>query len=155
MKRALKLALAGALVALVAGCGGNGILDLFETGQYGAIATSHGGTTGTTCGDRYANIVANHSSEASATSAAINECRRAGGRGCSTTLTFGSAYAGAVDCGALAYGTNSAGQCLFVGGTGNSLSAAEVDALNECRSDGFSCQVVPTTGGGRFALCAR
>ena len=158
MRRTLKLALAGTLVALVAGCGGGGSLfdDLLSTGEYGAIASSWYGASGPSCNVLYAGIAANLSSEAAAESAAISQCNSVGGVNCTIRQTFGSAYSGAVDCGALATGIDSSGECTAQGGDGNSVSAAEADALTICRNRGYgNCRLMTTPTGGRFGLCAR
>ena len=120
-----------------------------QSNLYGAVASS----IEDNCRSRYTAIAANHSSEASARSAALSGCRNRGGSQCSVDTTFGSAYAGNNQCGALAYGKTST-QCRLRAGTGSTESAAESDALARCRSGGFSCSLVQGTR-GRFASCAQ
>jgi hypothetical protein len=151
MKRILTLACAVGLVALVAGCGGGG--GIFSPGLHGAIATH----LDNDCDGYAAGLAANASSEGSAVRGAINQCINAGGYNCEVLLTFGSAYLGNVDCGALAYGEYSDGytlSCALQPGSGGSQSSAEVDALSDCRNDGYYCVLVTSLGGGRFATCS-
>ena len=154
MRQKLKLAPLGVLLVILAGCGGGGgLLNLGgEDLQYGAIGASFNGS----CASFSAGIVGNHSSKSEAATAAINECLRAGGTNCSIYATFGSAYQGAVDCGALSFGTNpSADSCGLYAGQGNSITDAENHAVSRCRGDGNpSCRLVKTTTGGRFGLCS-
>ena len=117
---------------------------------YGAVATS----LTNNCRSRYWGIVANHQSAASARSAAVDTCRRKGGSNCSIRATFGSAYSGNNECGALSYGESSA-SCGLYGGSGGTLSSAEADALSRCRSDGLSCRLAQADGGRRLALCTQ
>ena len=118
MKWTRKLALASALLVILAGCGGGGLSDLIGGGaqRHGAIYSSWNGY----CGALAAGIVANASSQSEAKTAAYDQCVAAGGTECSFRATFGSAYQGDVDCGALAFDKNhpSDGSCLAVAGWG-------------------------------------
>lgn len=146
MKRALTIAFASALVALVAGCGGDG--GLFSTLYHGAIATS----LEDGCRGRYVGIVANYTSEGGAEASALGQCRQAGGTECDVLVTFGSAYQGSNQCASVALGTASSG-CVFSPGTGNTELTAEATALTRCRNLGFSCVIFSDDDGDRASEC--
>ena len=116
---------------------------------YGAVASS----LENNCRSQYFAISANHSSDTRASSAALSGCQNKGGSACSVDATFGSAYAGNHQCGALAFGETST-RCRLRAGTGNTASAAESVALSRCRSGGFSCSLVRGDR-GRFATCTQ
>ena len=102
---------------------------------YGAIAA---GWAGVSCRDGVSiGFARNASTEDFAHSGAIQQCRENGGNDCTVMQEFGSAYRGNSQCGALVYGSRS-GACGVRVGTGDSLSAAESDALRDCRNGGFS-----------------
>ena len=123
-----------------------------QTRRYGAIATSS--LRASQCGSRSAGLATRHS-ESNAGSGAVQNCRNVSGdTTCSVQVTFGSAYSGNNQCAALAYGTNGTG-CHFVGGHGSTESAAQSDALADCRSGGFSCALEPARGGGYLSDCAQ
>ena len=123
------------------------------TGLFGAIATS----VEPQCRGRYAGA-AIRNSQTSARSAALANCRSAGGTQCSFHQDFGSAYTGNVDCASVAYGERTSGTTTFCNvftGDGGSESAAEAAALSECRSQMTSCSILPSRSGGNFTNCAR
>lgn len=147
MRHILTVAFAGAVLALVAGCGGVG--GLFSSGLHGAIATS----IEDDCVAHHAGITANHSTEATAERSALIQCRSAGGSQCEINANFGSAYQGSNECAALVYGGYATG-CFLKPGLGGTLSAAEAHALSRCRSEGYGCRLVTAEGGERFATCS-
>jgi len=122
--------------------------------RFGAIAHSFNGD----CSAGYSSgIAAGYSDRNTATSNALDLCRRASGTSCRVIGEFGSGFSGDNQCGALAYGENSRGCGVHVG-SGATESAAESAALSRCRNAGFSCTLVigQTRGGhARFARCAR
>ena len=75
----------------------------------------------------------NYRDRSSAISRAESECRSAGLNSCSWNVVFSQ-------CGALAYG-ESADACNLFGGYGATRSAAESDALSECRADYPDCRI--------------
>ena len=118
---------------------------------YGAIAFSYNGST---CeGGHSAGISGSYSSKSAAESNALSGCRQRNGRSCRIVATFGSAYAGNNQCGAIAYGERSGG-CTRAVGTGSTLSSAISDTLTSCRSGGYSCSIIPRDTRGQLALCS-
>ena len=112
------------------------------------------GSLANNCSSRHGGIAANFNSQSAARTAALNQCRSAGGTSCSRISDFGSAYVGNTPCGALSYGRSST-RCILRAGRGSSKSAAETNALSSCRSEGsgFSCSLLPASDGSQFALC--
>ena len=98
-------------------------------------------------------IVSNHTNRVEAEFAALNGCHEAGGLNCGVA-EFGSAYGAGNECGALAHGENRNGSCSVQVGRGSTRSAAESDALANCRRGGYSCSLTRGAGGVRFAQCA-
>ena len=120
---------------------------------YGAISTD---IENTTCRLRPGGIITNSRSQPEARRDAINLCVSDGGtrRGCSSHVTeFGSAYRRNIECGALAYGDLSSDGCGYETGIGGTISAAEQNALSNCRSRYSNCRLVPPETGVRFANC--
>ena len=99
------------------------------------------GNLGSYCGSGWvAGLATGYSSQSSARTAAINQCRSAGGSNCETGGTFGSGSA--TLCSALTWGETSR-SCRPNTETAPTLAEAETAARAKCRNDGFSnCQVV-------------
>ncbi len=157
MRRTPALALAGMLLALVAGCGGGGDSD-FEPipelrGTYGSISVSYND-----CGYIPIGVSTGYRSSRDAAAAAISECEAFSGTNCFIARNFGTAYFGNNDCGAIAIGRRSSQgrlRCTVTSGGANSVSEAESRALRECLADGrYDCHV-PTVAGGRVGTCSR
>ncbi len=131
------------------------VLDVDRTELYGAIGFGLKRDQSTPCSQDYAVYMAwNHSNEVEAEFAALNGCHQQGGVNC-RVQKFGSAYGAGNECGALAYGENSRGQCKLWSGLGSTRSAAETRALANCRSGGYSCSLQRGAGGARFAQCSK
>jgi len=111
--------------------------------RYGAIAP---GWQGEFCEDGYGwGWAVNYPDRNSAISAAESECRDAGLSRCHLAVAFTS-------CGALAFGESSLA-CGLRGGSGASRSAAERDALAECRRDFPSCVISVDSNGRDASYC--
>lgn len=127
------------------------------TRLYGAVASAFHSQ----CQGRAVGMSSGHSDEASAESRALQLCqsrRSSSLPGCSVTATFGSAYRGNHQCAAVAYGERTSGNatsCRLRVGTGSTESAAQSDALSQCRSGGFSCSIEPSDRGGLLSDCAQ
>ena len=123
------------------GSGGGGNNGDDSSGRYyGAFSY---GLRGDRCSAGYAaGLATGYSSRDAARTAAINQCRSAGGRDCEGYGTFGSAYVDGQRCGALAQGETSAGRCWSNSHSGTSIASAESAALRECRSRGYSCRII-------------
>ena len=120
------------------GDGNNG--DDSSGRYYGAFRH---GLKGDYCPSGYAaGLATGYSSPDAARTAAINQCRSAGGRDCEGYGVFGSAYVDGHQCGALAQGETSTGHCRSNSQSGTSIASAESAALRECRSDGYSCRII-------------
>ena len=115
---------------------------------YGAIAFSFNDNCAYS-----ASIASPYTSENTAESNALSECRRRSGTNCRVIGTFGSAYSGNNQCGAVAYG-ESGNQCRARVGRGSTESAARADALATCRSGGYSCNIIPGDRSGGLVRCA-
>ena len=126
------------------------------TGLYGAVAVAiHSQCQGHAWGLSW-----NRSDEASAESEALRVCQRFRSSnlpGCGVIKNFGSAYGGNDRCAAVAYGERTSGNvknCRFRVGTGSTESAAQSDALSECRSGGFNCSIQRSEE-GRLSYCVQ
>ena len=128
------------------------------TRLYGAVATAFHSQ----CQGRAVGMSSGHSDEASAISKALQECRARRSSslpGCEVLDRFGSAYTGYNECAAVAYGeqriSGNLTECRLLVGIGSTESAAQSDALSECRSGGFSCSLEPSDRGGLLSACAQ
>ena len=112
---------------------------------WGAIAS---GWRGQYCADGYAwGGAVNRRDRDSAIHAAEILCRTVGGNNCSWDVVFQR-------CGALAYGESSS-RCGLYGGSGATRSAAEWEALSECRDDNYTCRIAEdhVFGSGKASYC--
>ena len=111
---------------------------------FGAIATSWEGPD---CGDGYSWYTSlDYPDRNSAISAAESGCKRLGFIPCTLRVAFPS-------CGALAYGKSS-GWCNIYGGRGTTRSAAERDALSECRDYHSDCRTpIGRLSGRKASYC--
>ena len=127
------------------------------TRLYGAVANAFHSQ----CQGRATGMSSGHSDLASAESRALQECqsrRSSGLPGCTVIARFGSAYQGNHQCAAVAYGERTSGNvtsCKLRVGTGSTESAAQSDALSDCRSGGYRCSVEPSDTGGLLSACAQ
>ena len=111
--------------------------------RYGAVAV---GWQSNNCRDGIGwSAAINRSSESAARTTVLNACQNRGLIDC---------RAGAfLQCGSVAYGTNSLG-CYWAGGAGGSSSAAEQSALSNCRNAGYTCRIpVGSTSGQKATFC--
>ena len=121
---------------------------------YGAIGYS----LETDCSSYSWSLVVN-ANRNTARSEALSTCEGYGGTNCTYT-EFGSAYAGNIQCGALAYGvtrTPTSVRCVLRTGRGSTELAARNDALSSCTAAGFSssdCSISTTSGGDLASACA-
>ena len=104
-------------------------------GLYGALAYS----LGSQCSSYSWGMASNFSDRNTARQQALSLCTEAEGTNCSVA-EFGSAYAGNNQCIALAYGEDGS-RCGLGVGRGDTESAAQRNALAECRSGGFTCSI--------------
>ncbi|MYD95879.1 MAG: DUF4189 domain-containing protein [Gammaproteobacteria bacterium] len=151
MRHTLTLALTGTLLLLLSGCSGSG--GIFgPLGSFGTMIAS----LEPNCSGVIVGIAWDASSPEEADSGALTACRNNGGTRCSASevLQFGTGYAGDDTCAAVAYGTGR-GACRIRGGQGPTESAAEAEALQDCRVGGFSCGIVDSPGGPRASQCSR
>ena len=109
----------------------------------GAIAP---GWRGAFCATGYGwGFALNYTDRNAAISRATSECQSLGLLRCSWIVTF-------ADCGALAYGETST-SCTLYGGYGTTKSAAEQDALSDCRETYSNCRISVGTSGSRASYC--
>ena len=109
--------------------------------RYGAIAP---GWRGEFCSAGFGwGYAFNFSDRNTAISVAESECRKLGLRDCGWVVVF-------TRCGAMAYGESSS-KCGHRGGFGATRSAAERDALSECRADFSDCRIPVSTASGTDA----
>ena len=109
--------------------------------QWGAIAA---GWEGQYCQDGFGwGFATNYSDRNSAIARAESECRSRGLNRCQWAVTF-------EDCGSLAYG-QSTSRCNLFGGYGSTRSAAERDALSDCRAEYPDCRLGVDSESGRNA----
>ena len=128
------------------------------TRLYGAVASAFHSQ----CQGRAVGMSSSHPDRASAESSALQECqsrRSSSLPGCSVTANFGSAYtAGNIECAAVAYGERTSGNrtdCRLRVGRGSTESAAQSNALSECRSGGYNCSLESSDRGGYLSACAQ
>ena len=97
----------------------------------------------------------NGRTQAEAERNAANACRSLAGIACTRRVTYGTGFSH--QCGALAIGTNSEGRVnLIQPGTGTTQSAAEMDAITECRNEGgMNCRIDSSRGGSAASGCVR
>ena len=109
----------------------------------GAIAP---GWRGEFCDSGYGwGFALNHTDRNAAISRATSECQSLGLLRCSWIVAFAA-------CGALAYGESST-RCALYGGGGTTKSAAEQDALSDCRETSSNCRISGGTSGSRASYC--
>jgi len=127
---------------------GTRLYGAFAEGPVGFGCRSGGGP------NRAFGVSSGHSSQSAADQAAVSTCNSVSRTGvCSVRHRFGSAYSGANDCGALAYGhtDQGGGACNSFTGTGNTRRQAEQDATASCRARGFPRCFIPTSDQGSAA----
>ena len=109
----------------------------------GAIAF---GWRGQFCGDGYGwGVAVNAPNRATAISRAESNCRSFGLNSCAWLVAFSS-------CGAMAFGESAFG-CEPFGGFGTTRSAAEQDALSDCRAEYSDCSIPVGISGTRPSYC--
>ena len=132
---------AGHLTNLSRGRDGVSVAAPPPSNMWGAIVS---GWRGQHCQDGFGwGVATNRSDENSAIASAESICRSGGLNGCSWVVTF-------TRCGSLAYG-QSTSRCNLFGGYGSTRSAAERDALSECRAEYPDCRLGVERDSGRNA----
>ena len=127
------------------------------TGLFGAVAA----TIHSECEDfAWGITTSGQPDETSAESAALSNCefyRSSDLQGCRLITRFGSAYRGDHQCAAVVYGERTSGNrkdCRLGAATGDTQSAAQSNALLECRSGGFNCSIQRSEE-GFLSYCAQ
>ena len=118
-----------------------------EGGGFGALAVDF--YVSTDCPGLAAGIVFGRPTRTAALDDAVTACRNDGG----SVAECNDTRVSFTECAALAYGTKPDG-CSVGAARGSSLSAAESEALGDCRVDGgTSCRIWVNNSGQRIAGC--
>ena len=129
MKKLLGLAFAGVLAGIMAACGGGGGLPVVST-QYAGVAS----VVGEDCAYAVGVVTTRSGTASGAESLAFRTCESAATSAAAGAARDRCSVDSGNECGALAVGINSSGSCLVTTRGSSSLSNAQSDALQACRS---------------------